>query len=288
MKRALVLSGGGPVGVGWETGILAGMTSQGLDMAGADLVVGTSAGSVVGAQLAAGEDPSAVIDRAQTDRADGGQRYVGATPEQMQAVMQAFMELYTSTEPEEVKRAKIGRFALGAQTMSEDEFLAVFGQLADAPWPSGFMCTASDAETGEFVIWDEASAVPLVRAVASSCAVPGVFPPITINGRRYVDGGVRTASNADLAAGAERVLILSLMNPEKMVGPAAPFGDGYRRELATLADAGATVEAIYPDDEAAAVMGINVMDPSLVLPAIEAGQRQGKAEADRLADFWKA
>jgi NTE family protein len=118
--------------------------------------------------------------------------------------------------------------------------------------------------------------------------VPGVFPPITINGRRYVDGGVRSGTNADLAAGAERVLIVSLMNPEKMVGPAAPFGDGYRRELAALAEAGAKIEAIYPDEEAAPVMGVNVMDPSLVLPAIEAGQRQGGAEADRVRHFWDA
>jgi NTE family protein len=288
MKRALVLSGGGPVGVGWETGLLAGLAGEGLDLRGTDFVVGTSAGSVVGAQLAAGEEPSAVIARAPTNRADGGRRYVGATAEQMQAVVQAFMNLHTSTEPDEVKRAKMGRFALGAQTMPEEDFLAVFGQLAEAPWPAGYACTAVDAETGAFVVWDEAASVPLIQAVASSCAVPGVFPPITINGRRYVDGGVRSATNADLAAGSERVLIFSLMNPEKMIGPAAPFADGYRRELATLEASGAAVEAVYPDDEAAAVMGLNVMDPSLVPPAIEAGQRQGRAEAKRLRDFWDA
>jgi len=281
-----VLSGGGPVGVGWETGIIAGLATQGVDLRRADFVVGTSAGSVVGAQLAAGEDASAVIARANTDRADGGRRYVGATPEQMQAVMQAFMELFTSTEPDEVKRAKIGRFALEAQTMSEEEFLAVFGQLAEAPWPAGYACTAVDAETGDFVVWDEAAAVPLVRAVASSCAVPGVFPPITIKGRRYIDGGVRSASNADLARGAERVLVMSLLNPEKMTGAASPFADGFRREIATLEQAGTKIEAVYPDDEAAAVMGLNVMDPSLVLPAIAAGQRQGKIIADGLRDFW--
>jgi len=288
MKRALVLSGGGPVGVGWETGLIAGLASEGVDLRQADVIVGTSAGSVVGAQLAGGEEASAVIDRSRTDRADGGRRYVGATPEQMQAVMRAFMELFTTTEPDEVKRAKIGRFALESETMSEEEFLAVFGQLAEAPWPGGYSCTAVDAETGAFLVWDEAASVPLIRAVASSCAVPGVFPPITINGRRYIDGGVRSATNADLAKDADRVLILSLMNPEKMVGPASPFADGFRREVATLEAAGATVEAVYPDDEAAAVMGVNVMDPSLVSPAIDAGQRQGRAAAGSVRDFWDA
>ena len=72
------------------------------------------------------------------------------------------------------------------------------------------MCTAVDAETGEFVTWSKDSGVPLVRAIASSCCVPGIFPPITINGRRYIDGGMKSATNAELAAGHDRVLVVSV------------------------------------------------------------------------------
>ena len=287
MSRALVLSGGGPVGIGWEAGFVAGLTAQGVDVAEADSIVGTSAGSVVGAQIGRGRDMSEVTERMRRNAASPATRPVGASAEQMQALMQAFLELFTSTEPVEIRRAKVGAFALAAETTDEDAFLANFGHLVDADWPPRFACTAVDALTGEFVVWDEASAVPLGRAVASSCAVPGIFPPITINGRRYIDGGMRSGTNADLAKGHDRVLVLSLMNPATMVGPLAALAAGFDEEIATLRGAGGEVEVVFPDADAAAAMGVNLMDASMVVPASEAGERQGKAAADRLAGFWR-
>ena len=68
------------------------------------------------------------------------------------------------------------------------------------------------ADNGEFVAFEKSSGVSLVDAVAASCAVPGVWPPVTINGRRYIDGGMRSAVNADLAAGYERVVVLAPIN----------------------------------------------------------------------------
>ncbi|MEX0873486.1 MAG: patatin-like phospholipase family protein [Actinomycetota bacterium] len=286
MTRALVLSGGGPVGIGWEAGVIAGLAAQGVDPALADHIVGTSAGSVVGAQVALGRDMGEVAERMRANAGRSSRAPVGASSEQMQALMQAFMELFTSTEPDEVKRAKIGAFALEAETMPEDAFLASFGHLADADWPRRYACTAVDAVTGEFVVWDESSGAPLGRAVASSCAVPGVFPPITVKGRRYVDGGMRSATNADLAKGHDRILVLSLMNPATMAGPMAALAARFEDELAMLRDAGGTVEVIFPDADAATAMGINLMDPSMVTPAAEAGERQGQVIADQLAEFW--
>jgi NTE family protein len=293
MSRALVLSGGGPVGVGWEAGVVTGLAAEGVDLAAADRIVGTSAGSVVGAQVASGGDLAEVTAGMRGGSTDAGpgpapSGAVGASPEQMDQLMAAFMELFTSTEPDEVKRAKVGALALGADTMPEDDFVGVFGQLAGVDWPPRFVCTAVDAETGAFVVWDAASGAPLVRAVASSCAVPGIFPPITIEGRRYMDGGMRSLTNADLAEGHDRVLIVSLMDPATMVGPLAGLAAGLEREVATLRDAGGTVEAVFPDAEAAAVMGANLMDPALVGPAIEAGERQGRRVAADLAPFWSS
>ena len=287
MTRALVLSGGGPVGIGWEAGVVAGLHAQGVDLSEADFIVGTSAGSVVGAQIARGRDMGEVTQRMRANAASASAtRPVGASGEQMQALMQAFVELFTSNEPDEVKRAKIGAFALAAETMSEDAFIANFGHLADAAWPQRYACTAVDAVTGEFVVWDEHAGVPLGRAVASSCAVPGIFPAITIGGRRYIDGGMRSATNADLAKGHDRVLVLSLMNPATMAGPLAAIAAGFDDELAAIRVAGGTVEVIFPDADAAAAMGINLMDASMVISASEAGERQGKVTADRLAPFW--
>jgi NTE family protein len=103
----------------------------------------------------------------------------------------------------EALRAEIGAFALQAQTTPEESFIAGFGRtLGQAEWPTrAFTCTAVDTADGTFVVWNNESRVPLAHAVASSCAVPGIFPPITINGRRYMDGGMRSATNIDLARG---------------------------------------------------------------------------------------
>jgi NTE family protein len=296
MTRALVLSGGGPVGIGWEAGVITGLAAQGVDAELADYIVGTSAGSVVGAEVASGRDMVQVTERMSGNASRSSSRSVGASEqmqalassERMEALMKAFMDLFTSSEPDEVKRANIGKFALEADTMPEETFIANFGHAADADWPRRFACTAVDAETGKFVVWDESSGAPLGRCVASSCAVPGIFPPITINGRRYIDGGMRSATNADLAKGHDRVLILTLMNPATMAGPFAAIAAGFDDEIATLRNAGGTVEVIFPDPDAASAMGINLMDPAMVTPAAEAGERQGKIIADRLTDFWNS
>lgn len=285
MSRALVLSGGGPVGIGWESGVVAGLAARRVDVAEADVIVGTSAGSVVGAQVALGRDITQVAERMR-GRAGTPSGPVGASGEQMEALMTGFVEIFASTEPDDVRRARIGALALAADTMSEDEFLAVFGHLAGADWPPRYACTAVDARSGAFVVWDGTTGAPLVRAVASSCAVPGIFPPITIDGRRYVDGGMRSVTNADLAKGHDRVLVLSVMNPAAMVGPLAALAAGVEDEVATLRDAGGDVELVFPDADAASVMGVNLMDPAMTGPAIEAGVRQGSLLADRLAGFW--
>lgn len=288
--RALVLSGGGPVGIAWESGIAAGLASRGVDLSGADLVVGTSAGSVVGAQIALGRDMDEVLHRYRSSGdARGEARPVaarGATGEQMQRLMEAFTELFTSDAPPEQRRAKIGAVALDAQTVDEDTFIGNFRYLGGEDWPPGFACTAVDARTGEFVVWDEASQVDLVRAVASSCAVPGIFPPITISGRRFIDGGMRSPTNADLAAGHGRVAVLSLFPSEAADGRPDGFRRAFREELDALRDAGASVEVIAPDAASTSAFGTNLMDPSVAPAAASAGRAQGERIGEAFAAFW--
>jgi NTE family protein len=290
VTRALVLSGGGPVGIAWEAGVAAGLASSGVDLSGADFVVGTSAGSVVGAQIALGRDMDAVVQRYRSSGdARGEGRPIaarGASGERMQALMTAFAELFTSDASPEVKRAKIGKLALDSETVPEETFVENFRYLGGEAWPSRFSCTAVDAQTGEFVVWNEASGVDLVRAIASSCAVPAIFPPITIDGRRYIDGGMRSATNADLAKGHDRIVVLSLLP----AGGGASGMDGFRRtfndELDVLRADGATVEVIAPDAAASAAFGMNLMDPSVAPAAADAGRVQGEQLADSVRAVW--
>jgi len=294
MSRALVLGGGGPVGIAWEAGLLAGLAEGGVHAADADSIMGTSAGSVVGALLAMGRAPGdiagpilAEADRPRVIPAQAAEDRPGAP--NMALLFQKMQEAASGErDPAEVRR-EIGVFALGAQTASEETFIGGFGrQLAESAagaWPGhGYACTAVDCETGEFVVWNAAAGVPLSRAVASSCSVPGVFPPITINGRKYMDGGMRSAVNADLAKGHAQTLVVALRlgageMAERMMRP-------LQREISAVRDAGGVVELITPDDASVEAFGNNLMNPRHRPAAAQAGLNQGRRIAADLNGFW--
>lgn len=295
MTKALVLSGGGSVGIAWETGVAAGLARGGVDIRDADFITGTSAGSAVGAQLAIGRDLAELVSRqrdigrrASKTRGNGA---AGAPSGQQMAELFAVMaQSMASDEPPEVRRAAIGRFALSADALPEDQFVASFRYLKDQPWPAQFACTAVDAVTGRFTVWDAEAGVELDRAVASSCAVPGLFAPITINGRRYIDGGMRSGTNSDLAHGHDRVLIISLLGAVGAAGDAnqarvAPFGQ-LESEIAALRESGSVVELLELDEAGRQAIGLNLMDRSLIPAAVDEGVRQGESDANRLREFW--
>ncbi len=289
MRRALVLSGGGSVGIAWQSGLAAGLRRGGVDLMAADQIVGTSAGSAVGAQLALGRDPEDQLARYRRaePQPPAPSTASGAMAERMARFM-AIMAEVADASPQE-RRARIGQFALEADAMAEEEFVALFSYLKGEPWPRRFSCTAVDAATGVFQVWDELSGVELDRAVASSCAVPGLFSPVTIAGRRYMDGGMRSGTNADLAAGCDRVLVVSLLDPSRLPAGdprAARYLETTQAELAGLADAGAAVQVLAPDDAAAAVLGVNLMDASRAPAAALEGLRQGQEAAGQLGPFW--
>jgi NTE family protein len=292
VTRALVLSGGGSVGIAWQSGLIAGLAHRGVELASADLVVGTSAGSAVGAQLALGRDFDEQLARyeraAHSPREDPTSVRSGGSMAERMASFMAILSATAAASPEE-RRAAIGRFALAADALAEEQFVAVFRYLKGEPWPPRYRCTAVDAESGEFTVWDESKGVELDRAVASSCAVPGLFSPITIGGRRYMDGGMRSSTNADLAAGLDRVLLVSLMSPTRVAPDDVRFARMVETEQAerrALSDAGSAVQVVTPDDGAAAVMGMNLMDGSVAPLAATEGLRQGEALAEEVGSFW--
>ena len=139
--------------------------------------------------------------------------------------------------------------------------------------------TAVDAESGEPVAWHGGSGVRLDRAVAASCAVPAVYPPVTIDGRRYMDGGIRSATNADLAAGASAVIVLNAIGH---LTPPEPL----QAELAALGTAATLV--ITPDSAAADAMGTNLLDAVTAAPSLEAGLTQAMSCSGPAHTIWSA
>jgi NTE family protein len=102
--------------------------------------------------------------------------------------------------------------------------------------------------------------------------VPGIWPPVTIEGRRYMDGGVRSADNADLAEGFARVVVISPLGLDSPLPTFMPL----REVLASLKDGGAAVTLISPDEASAAAIGANALDPETRVPAATAGRAQGR------------
>jgi len=270
--QALVLGGGGLAGIAWTTGLLAGLAGHGQDLTGADLLVGTSAGAAVAAQVTSGVSLEELLAR-QTDPA----RQTPEIPAEIDFEQFAadFGGAVTgATDPAEVRRA-VGKLALAADTVSEADRRAVIAaRLPVHEWPAQrLVIVAVDAETGEPRQFDRASGVPLVDAVAASCAVPGVWPAVTINGRRYVDGGVRSGENADYATGFTRVTVVSPLGVESPL----PMEKPLLTVLDDLRTKGAEVTLVTPDEASVTAFGDNPLDPATRKPAAEAGLAQGAA-----------
>jgi NTE family protein len=272
---ALVLGGGGVAGIAWLTGVLAGLADADQDVTGADLLVGTSAGAAVAAQVGSGLSLDALFARQVDPALQAREISVKVDMAKLGAEFAALLAGSAAAESAQDAQRRVGAFALAADTVPEaDRRAAVSSRLPSPEWPSRRMLlVAVDAETGETRIFDRDSGVDLVDAVGASCAVPGVWPPVSIGGRRYVDGGVRSSDNADLAAGYGRIVVLSPLGYDSPLPSPLPLRD----VVAQLRAAGSAVTVIAPDDASVAAMGVNPLDPGTRVPAAEAGRAQGRA-----------
>lgn len=279
--RALVLGGGGVAGVAWELGIITGLLDGGVDVRGADIIVGTSAGSVVGAQISSGTDLESLFASQLMPSEQSKERNVPFDSTQMMEVFsKAIAEVGYDAR---AIRARVGAYALAAPTIPEAERRAIIeSRLPVHTWPQQrLQITAVDTATGEEYVIERESGVSLVDAVAASCAVPGIWPPVTIAGHRYMDGGMRSPTNADLVKGYDRILIL---NP---LGEAANyFGIGPAAEAAALEREGSRVLVIGPDAASIAATGPNPLDPATRKPSALTGRAQGRELASSVAALW--
>ncbi|WP_067503329.1 patatin-like phospholipase family protein [Actinoplanes sp. TFC3] len=268
-KRAVVLGGGGVTGVAWTMGILYGLAERGIDLSTADLFVGTSAGSVVAAQLTGGTPIGELYAHELSDTTGDRNATVGTR------VLGGFAIAGLWPGDRARGRAWLGRAALKARTVPESERRrAIAARVKGDGWPETLLkVPAVDAETGAVVVFDRDSGVSLIDAVAASCAVPLVWPPMTVGGRRYVDGGVRSVANVDLAAGYDRVVVIA-------PGTAAVRRSDKPAEQARRLTARSVV--ISPSDAALTAIGRNPLNPDRRALAAEAGRAQAAGEQRRV------
>jgi len=270
-----VLAGGGVTGIAWEVGIAKGLYDAGIDLVDADLIVGTSAGSTVGAQLRSGKS---IDDLYATQLADDTNELTAELD------LAKFVQMRKLDAPDPAtRRALIGEIALAAVTIPEGERREIIAaRLPVHEWPDRpLLITAVDTATGEFVAFSPDSGVSLVDAVAASCAVPAVWPPVTIDGRRYMDGGTRSSTNADLAVGHDVVVIVTPYPLEQMLS------GNFEDERAALEPASRII-TIVADDASREATGMNPLDAARRHPSALAGRAQGQAAAASIAEVWFA
>ena len=284
MKQALVLGGGGVVGVAWEAGIVAGLLDGGVDLRRAETIVGTSAGSIIGTRLAAGhdlrvsEEGTAVPIPSVADGPDI-------------AVLRDVFTRWAAAECVDLEFLQtIGALAVKARTVAEDAWVASIGASARViDWPRGDLrLIAVDVDSGALAIHDRASGATLARAIAASCAIPGMFPPVTINGRRFMDGGVRSGTSADLLVNeAPRHVLVIAPITAGVVGFGALADRCRDAEIDQLRAVGSEVTCIVPLDAEKLAFGRSLMDASHAVAAHAAGYERGGTVARALLPIWQ-
>jgi len=271
-EHALVLGGGGLAGIAWITGLLTGLAEAGDDLTGADLIIGTSAGAHVAAQLGSGLPLSELYARQEDPTRQQAETVAELEVAKFAAEIRGYLAgAGTAAE----SRRRIGAYALTAKTVPEAVRRKVIeGRLPAHDWPGRrIQVTAVDAATGELCVFDAASGTSLVDAVAASSALPGIWPPVTIGGSRYMDGSVRSADNADLAAGFARITVISPIGFDSLIPSSGPL----REAVAQLKSDGSAVTVIVPDAPSAVAFGANPLNPATRTPAARAGLAQGRA-----------
>ncbi|OBI39353.1 patatin-like phospholipase family protein [Mycobacterium colombiense] len=283
-KRALVLAGGGIAGIAWETGVLRGIADESPAVARllteSDVLVGTSAGSAVAAQLGSGHTLDELFDRQVAESSaeiDSGVDIETITELFLTALGEPYEDTLDRTRQQ---MQRIGAVALATKTVPAPVRRDVIARrLPSHHWPNRELrITAIDVDTGELTVFDRDSDVELVDAVAASCAVPGAWPPVTIAGRHYMDGGVASSVNLVVAADCATAVVLV---PSGVDAP-SPFGAGPAAEVSAFPGA---AFAVFADAGSLAAFGPNALDPGCRIPSARAGREQGRREAAALARF---
>jgi NTE family protein len=283
-KRALVLGGGGIVGVAWESGVAAGLFERGVDLREVDIVVGTSAGAIVGAQLAAGFLPHVPRERSMpppsdgpaVDRASLDLQLLGTifrlwgTMERSTLEQIAAIGKLAATMPREAQRGWAERVAYG---MGLDQ------------WPERpLLVNVVDTLSGARRTLDRQCGLDVRAVVTASSAVPGMFPPVELEGGLYMDGQVHSSTNADvlLPFAPEQVWIAMPTNRVTGQGIGPHAENMLELEVAALRAAGSAVSVRMPRPEDSQRLGKNLMDGKRAGEAFAVGVEAGRAWADEL------
>jgi NTE family protein len=293
-RRGIAFGGGGEWFVAWTLSFLSAARRQGVDLSTADITVGTSAGSIVGAFLTSGRlwrgateldflasHPTLLARMVKTSAGSPSQR-------------RATELLAGATSTEQAAVVEIGRAAMASRNPPVEGYEhSLRLMLGHEQWPSeAHRVTAVDCYTGERVVVNHESGVQIATACAASSSLPGVNGPVWIGDRLCMDGGIGTSStHSDLLGGMERAVIFSMMSltADQAKGLDGSFGFAERlhpgtarREADALTAAGTRTLLVAANPSP----GIDFMDPDQLASAIADGAARATSMIEDLAAVW--
>lgn len=295
-RRGLVLGGGGAYLASWMVGYFNALRAHGVDVAQADIVVGTSAGSFLGAVLTGGKLWSfhgklAVLG----DFPKLFARLVPTTaPNPSQLRARHLADTASDVSPAVIQ--EIGRAAMAAHNPAGPDayFDTVKHLIGETAWPSPRLhTTAVDCYTGERVIVSAGSGIPVNHACAASSSLPGSMGPTWLGNRLCMDGGIsQSSTHADVVAGVKKALIVSLTDGGdealKQGLRASGLPNTLQQEVKDLEAQGTEVKLVV----AGLIPGVRVvdsiMDPKYIAPCLHDGYRRGERDAADMKAFWNA
>jgi len=306
MKRTrvgLVLGGGGILGGAWLVGALYALAeASGWEPRWADYIVGMSAGSVVASLVAEGLPPWFLVHHQRggdvegmTDAHgnplegadEGTRRLLSWTGELPRPILGSpALALRTAIHPWRYPPAAAMTGWVGRGFLSTDEVRRMIETVRPSGWSThdNLWIVALDYAKGKRVVFGQEGSpdAQLWQAVTASCAIPGLYRPVKIGKRLYVDGGVWSPSNLDLLRDADVDVVIA-MNPMSSLQPGLPttiaerverrlrsaFGRRLGREARRLRDRGVQLLLVQPTSEDLDAMGLNLMDPSRRVETLE-------------------
>jgi len=276
-RIGLVLGAGGMAGQAYHAGVLGALADEGgFDARTAQIIVGTSAGSIAAALLRANRSGQDLLGRFGPLGQAGRATLPPDIDEELVSAPAAAMAL-AAMRP---GRARFGgRLArlIPAGRANPGGIITMVRSVAGEAWPrrSTYVCAVRRRD-GRRVVFGhpDAPPAPLPKAVAASCAIPGFFAPVVIDGEAYVDGGAHSPTNLDLLAGLDLDLVVvsspmsvcraAALSPRVDLAPRLLFRATLARETRAVRRRGTAVVTIQPTADDLRVMGVNAMDPRRV------------------------
>lgn len=288
--RAIAFGGGGLWFLTWTIAYCEAAQTAGIPLDNADLTVGTSAGSLGAPILLSGAAPAAVSKAEAIAQHPEVMAKILAAPAPVASQERAAEVLSTLRSTDQDSIQATGRAAMAAKNPSPAQYVASIKTVLNGiDWPGDrHHVTAVDCYTGELLVIDRASGIPLEVACAASSSLPGLNGPIWVADQLCMDGGVSGSSvHSEVVSGAAKVLIFSLLGPESR--PTGSFGlaqrvnpNGLHEELAAIEANGGECMLVSADPPA----GTNFMDPAGMQSAIDMARETFKNTEQQLRDFW--